>query len=110
MSGHGNGLDPVIHEAARLQLMAVLNSCAAADFNFILGVTGLTRGNLSAHMAKLCDAGYVREKKEFVGRMPHTEYRVTEAGRSAYKRYLADWKRLTRPHVERAAPKPETSS
>jgi len=96
-----DGLDPVIHEASRLRLAAVLNECEAADFNFLLGVTGFTRGRLSSHMAKLTAAGYVAERKEFVGRMPHTEYRLTKAGRDAYAQYLRDWKKLTRPRTTR---------
>ena len=66
-----------------------------ADFNFLLGTLALTRGNLSVHMAKLVAAGYVEEKKEFVDRKPHTEYRLSPAGRAAYKQYLRDWKKLT---------------
>ncbi len=88
-------LDPVIHEAARLKLVAVLNECEVADFNFLLGTTALTRGNLSAHMSKLVPAGYVEEKKEFIDRKPHSEYQLTREGRAAYRKYLKAWKRLT---------------
>jgi DNA-binding MarR family transcriptional regulator len=88
-------LDPLIHEAARLVIVTVLAECEAADFNFLLGTTGLTRGNLSAHMARLVAAGYVNESKEFVDRKPHTEYRLSPAGRAAYKRYRETWRRLT---------------
>ena len=90
-------LDPLIHESARLRIIAVLNECENADFNFMLGTTALTRGNLSAHMAKLSAGGYVQEKKQFIGRIPHTEYQLTKAGRLAYTKYLADWKRITHP-------------
>ncbi|MFH1024258.1 MAG: transcriptional regulator [Planctomycetota bacterium] len=89
------GLDPVIHEATRLRMVAVLNECEVADFNFLLGTLALTRGNLSVHMGKLVAAGYVGERKEFVDRKPHTEYRLTDAGRAAYRKYLKDWKRVT---------------
>lgn len=89
------GLDPLIHEPARLRLMATLQTCVAADFMFLAGVTGLTRGNLSTHMAQLVKAGYVSETKEFVERKPRTEYRVTETGRRAYKTYLEEWSRIT---------------
>ena len=88
-------LDPLIHEASRLTIMAVLNECEAADFNFLLGTSALTRGNLSAHMAKLVNADYVDEKKEFRNRKPHTEYRMTPAGRTAYRRYRKAWRNLT---------------
>lgn len=88
-------LDPLIHEAARLAIVAVLAECDAADFNFVLATTGLTRGNLSAHMAKLVAAGYVLETKQFMDRKPHTDYRLTPAGRNAFKRYRQAWRRLT---------------
>ncbi len=94
-AGGDGPLDPLIHEAARLAIMSVLNECEVADFNFVLGTTRLSRGNLSAHMAKLVRGGYVEEKKEFVQRRPHTEYRLTEAGRLAFRRYREAWQRLT---------------
>jgi DNA-binding MarR family transcriptional regulator len=92
---NGGPLDPLIHEASRLTIVAVLNECDAADFNFVLGTSGLTRGNLSAHMAKLVAVGYVDEEKQFVDRKPNTMYRLTSAGRNAYNRYQAAWKKLT---------------
>jgi DNA-binding MarR family transcriptional regulator len=88
-------LDPMIHEASRLVIVSVLNECESADFNFLLGTTGLTRGNLSAHMAKLVAAGYVEETKQFVNRRQLTQYRLSTAGRAAYTKYRADWINLT---------------
>src|SRR5271169_1021572 len=88
-------LDPVIHEAARLAIVSVLSESGSASFNFVLGTTGLTRGNLSAHAAKLVAAGYVDENKRIVDRKLLTEYRLTKAGREAFERYRADWSRLT---------------
>jgi DNA-binding transcriptional ArsR family regulator len=88
-------LDPLIHEASRLMIVSVLNECESADFNFLLGATGLTRGNLSAHMAKLVAAGYVEETKQFVNRKQLTQYRLSPAGRDAYVKYRADWINLT---------------
>jgi DNA-binding MarR family transcriptional regulator len=90
-AGPAGPLDPLIHEASRLVIVAVLSECESADFNFLLGTTGLTRGNLSAHMAKLVAAGYVGEAKQFVDRKQLTQYRLSPAGRAAY----ADWLRLT---------------
>lgn len=95
-TGQTPPLDLVIHEATRLRIMAVLNECAMADFNFLLGTLRLTRGNLSVHMSKLLAALYVEENKEFVNRKPHTEYRLTPLGREAYKRYIKNWKLLTK--------------
>jgi len=91
----GNGLDALIHEAARLTIVSVLSECETADFNFLLATTGLTRGNLSAHMKRLVDAGYVTERKEFVDRKPHTEYRLSRIGRRAFKAYKKAWRQLT---------------
>lgn len=88
-------LDAVIHESSRLKIVAVLNECETCDFNFLLGTTGLTRGNFTIHMRKLIDAGYAEEKKEFLNRRPHTEYRLTDMGRAAYKSYMEEWMRLT---------------
>jgi DNA-binding PadR family transcriptional regulator len=76
-------------------IVSVLAECDVADFNFLLGTTSLTRGNLSTHMARLVAAGYVEETKEFVDRKPHSEYRLTAAGRAAFRRYRQAWRRLT---------------
>ena len=65
----------------------ILAGVEVADFAFMLGTLGLTRGNLSAHMSRLEDAGYVKIKKSFNGKMPHTEYRMTRAGHNALTRY-----------------------
>jgi DNA-binding MarR family transcriptional regulator len=85
----------LIHEASRLVIVSVLSACESADFNFLLGTTGLTRGNLSTHMAKLVFAGYVDENKQFVNRKQLTQYRLTSTGRAAYTKYRADWTALT---------------
>jgi DNA-binding transcriptional ArsR family regulator len=95
-SGEAVHLDPLIHEAARLRLVSLLSECDSADFTFLLAATGLTRGNLSTHLSKLVAAAYVDERKEFAERKPRSSYRLTKAGRNAYARYLADWRRLTR--------------
>ncbi len=94
-------LDPMIHEAARLAIVSVLNECGAASFTFVLGTTGLTRGNLSAHVAKLVNAEYVEESKHIVDRKLLTEYRLTTVGREAFNRYRAEWARLTSGHKGR---------
>lgn len=88
-------LDPLIHEAARLKVMTVLNEAESADFNYLLVATGLTRGNLSTHMVKLVGGGYVEERKEFVERKPHTDYSITATGQKAYREYLKAWRLLT---------------
>ena len=82
-----SGLDRVIHEPARLMLAALLSSVASADFLFLLKESGLTKGNLSVHLSRLEEAGYVQTAKTFRGKIPHTEYRLTAKGRSAFDQY-----------------------
>ncbi|HEY1064669.1 MAG TPA: transcriptional regulator [Pirellulales bacterium] len=94
-AGGDGPLDPLIHEASRLVIVAVLSECESADFNFLLGATSLTRGNLSTHMAKLLAAGYASETKQFIDRKQNTQYRLTDAGRTAYIRYRQAWHALT---------------
>ncbi|MCP4572838.1 MAG: transcriptional regulator [bacterium] len=81
------GLDKVIHEPGRLAVVAYLNAVAEADFLFLQDQTGLTRGNLSSHMSKLEEAGYVAVEKMFVGKTPRTAYRLTDTGRTAFASY-----------------------
>lgn len=80
-------LDRVIHEPARLILMAILFSVQSADFLFLLKQSKLSKGNLSVQMSRLEEAGYVEVEKSFRGRMPHTEYRLTRKGRTAFNEY-----------------------
>lgn len=88
-------IDPLIHEAARLVIVSVLNECEVANFNFLLATTGLTRGNLSTHMRKLVEGGYVAETKEIIDRKLRTEYRLTKAGRQAFTNYRKVWTTIT---------------
>ncbi len=80
-------LDPLIHAPARLAIMAVLGAVASADFLYLLRETGLTRGNLSSHLSKLEDAGYIDIEKRFVGKKPHTLCRITQSGRESLDGY-----------------------
>lgn len=84
-----NDLDRTIHEPARLRIMTILSGIDAADFNFLLETLGLTKGNLSSHMDRLEKAGYVDVTKSFKGKLPHTEFRLTKAGRDALAEYWA---------------------
>jgi DNA-binding MarR family transcriptional regulator len=80
-------IDRIVHEPARLMILAVLYVVESADFVFLLNQTGLTRGNLSSHMTKLEAAGYIEVKKEFVDRIPRTLLRLTDQGRAAFQAY-----------------------
>jgi DNA-binding MarR family transcriptional regulator len=80
-------IDKLIHEPARLLIMAHLYVVESADFLFLRKQTGLTWGNLSSHMSRLEDAGYVEVVKEFLDKRPHTILRLTEKGRAAFEAY-----------------------
>ncbi len=82
-----SGLDRLIHEPARLMIVALLSSVESADFLFLLKESNLTKGNLSVQLSRLEEAGYVQIEKTFRGKIPHTEYRLTEKGRSAFDQY-----------------------
>jgi DNA-binding HxlR family transcriptional regulator len=81
-------LDPVIHSQLRLAVLSILISARQADFNYLKKTTEATDGNLSTHLAKLEEAGYIRIKKSFQGRKPLTECSLTEKGRAAFSAYL----------------------
>ena len=85
-----NDLDRLIHEPARLRILTILSGVDVADFNFLLNTLDLTKGNLSSHMDKLEKAQYVSITKSFNGRMPHTEFSITDTGRDALDQYWVD--------------------
>jgi DNA-binding transcriptional ArsR family regulator len=87
-------IDRLIHEPARLMIMAYLCVVESADFLFLVRQTGLTWGNLSSHLSKLEAAGYIEIKKEFVGKKPHTMLRLTNEGRAAFKEYRRSMKKV----------------
>ncbi len=80
-------VDRIIHEPSRLLILAYLSVVESANFLFLLNQTGLTKGNLSSHLSKLEDAGYVKIKKEFVGKIPRTLLKITKKGRMAFQDY-----------------------
>jgi len=80
-------IDRLIHEPSRLMIMAQLYVVQSADFLFLQNQTQMTPGNLSAHLSKLEDAGYVEVTKEFIERKPHTALALTKKGRTAFKEY-----------------------
>lgn len=80
-------LDRMIHEPARLLIVAILSAVESADFLYLLKATGLTKGNLSSHLSKLEEAGYVEIEKGYVGKVPRTLCRISESGQEALKNY-----------------------
>ncbi len=87
-------IDKLIHEPARLMILATLLSVESADFLFVERQTGLTRGNLSSHLSKLEDAGYIEINKEFVDKIPRTLLRITADGRAALLAYTDSMKQV----------------
>jgi DNA-binding MarR family transcriptional regulator len=87
-------VDRLIHEPSRLMIMAQLYVVQSADFLFLQNQTGMTPGNLSAHLSKLEDAGYVEVTKEFLDKTPHTALKLTRKGREAFKEYRRNVKRF----------------
>ena len=81
------GVDRLIHEPSRSIILAILAAVESADFLYLQRETGLTKGNLSVHLSKLEEAGYISIEKTYRGKIPMTLCRMTEAGRKAFKSY-----------------------
>jgi len=81
-------LDRIIHERMRLGIVSALAVSESLTFNELKRLLQTTDGNLSVHARRLEEAEYVECTKTFEGRMPKTEYRLTDAGRKAFERYL----------------------
>jgi DNA-binding MarR family transcriptional regulator len=88
-------LDRMVHEPARLAIIAVLSACESADFTYLANATGLSKGNLSAQLSKLEEAGYVSIVKSFKGKYPNTMGSLTPAGRRAFDAYRQQVKAVT---------------
>jgi DNA-binding transcriptional ArsR family regulator len=89
-------LDRIVHEPARLAILTALSACERADFLFLCRLTGLTKGNCTAHLAKLEQAELILIEKSFRGKVPHTEIQLTKAGRDSIARYWRDLDRMRR--------------
>jgi DNA-binding MarR family transcriptional regulator len=80
-------LDRTIHSPARLMVMTYLYAVESADYIFLQNLTGLTWGNISSHLSKLEEEGYVAIEKEIVGKKPHSMVHLTQSGRKAFREY-----------------------
>jgi DNA-binding transcriptional ArsR family regulator len=98
----GNGfkdiasLDRLIHEPARLMIMTILYAVEEADFVYLQRECGFTQGNLSSHLAKLEEAGYIAISKTFKGKYPLTICKATTKGQSALQGYYGKIRVLTK--------------
>lgn len=97
-----NDLDRVIHEPARLLIVALLAGVKEADFLWVQRESALTKGNLSSHLAKLEETGYVEVEKTYRGRIPLTLLRLTRQGRAAFEAYKRSMNGLLRKAVVRS--------
>ncbi|HWA22030.1 MAG TPA: transcriptional regulator [Caulobacterales bacterium] len=89
-----NNIDELVHGRMRLGIMAFLAAADVADFNAIRDHLQTTDGNLSVHLRKLEDGGYVKLEKTFVQRRSLTRARLTRSGRAAFVRYLDEMAEL----------------
>ncbi len=87
-------IDDTLHSRIRLAIVAALVSVEQADFNFLKDMVKTTDGNLSTHLRKLEEAGYVSSRKRFVDRKPQTTYKITEKGRRALEEYVSTLEKL----------------
>jgi DNA-binding HxlR family transcriptional regulator len=91
-------IDEVIHGRLRLGIMAFLSTAEAADFNALKTALQASDGNLSVHLRKLEEAGYVAIRKSFSGRKPLTQVALTGKGRDAFIAYLGAIEKLLPQH------------
>lgn len=82
-------IDETVHGRVRLGVLAYLSTAGSADFMTLTEVTKSTKGNLSSHISKLEDAGYVRIEKAFVDRKTRTTITMTPSGERAFSHYLS---------------------
>lgn len=87
-------LDPLIHAPIRLAIMSVLATVEFAEFTALKDKTQATDGNLSVHLRKLEEGGYLVADKKIVGRKPKTSYRITDTGHAAFRGYLQEMARM----------------
>ena len=81
-------LDPIIHAPTRLAILSILITVENANFTFLKESTGTTDGNLSTHLTKLEESGYISIEKKFIGKKPQTTCSITLKGRKAFEIYL----------------------
>jgi DNA-binding transcriptional ArsR family regulator len=85
------GLDKLIHEPARLAILTILATSESADFLALQRLTGLTSGNLSVHLSKLAEGELLTYDRQFVGKKPKTQVKITAKGRAALEKH---WSQL----------------
>jgi DNA-binding transcriptional ArsR family regulator len=87
-------IDELIHSRIRLAILAVLVSVEEAEFTFLRDKVNSTDGNVSIHLKKLEEAGYISVDKRFVKKKPLSKYRLTSEGRRAFELYVEKLEKL----------------
>lgn len=87
-------IDRLIHEPARMMIVAILYNWHSVDYLYLLRETGLTKGNLTSHLSKLEAAGYIEIEKTFKGKVPLTICHLSEKGRGAFEAYRQQLKNI----------------
>lgn len=85
-------VDRLIHEPSRLMILSILSVVESADFLYLQRETGLSKGNLSSHLTRLEQAGYISIEKTYRGKIPLTLCRITPKGSEAFTVYRRQWK------------------
>ena len=88
MGGGLSKIDDIIHGRLRMGVMAYLSSAGTTSFTELLSITGTSNGNLSTHLTKLENAGYIVQEKGYKGKRPQTLVYLTDSGREAWISYL----------------------
>jgi predicted ArsR family transcriptional regulator len=89
-----NGLDTVVHGPVRLGILTLLHLDGPLDFTALKKRLDVPDGAMGSHLQKLEEEGYIRVKKEFVGKRPRSTYRLLPAGRAAFARHLRNLKSI----------------
>lgn len=92
-------LDELLSSKARLGIMAILAAAEEVEFTYLKEKLDLTDGNLSTHMKKLEEAGYILSEKAFFNKKPRTSYRITPTGRTAFERHLSALEKILKGEV-----------
>ena len=85
--GEAPDIDTLLHEPARLKILAILAMVESADFMYLLRHTGLSRGNLSVQLSRLEEGGIIRSDRQLVDARPRTSYFLTGQGAERLKGY-----------------------
>lgn len=82
-------IDEVVHQRARLGILAILARGDRVEFGYLKDTLDLSAGNLSRHLTTLVEARLITVDKGYQGRRPRTWVAITKHGRSAYDDEMA---------------------